>query len=170
VSIIIVSNRGLSMRVMRGLAVALVFLCIGSLIQTALIFGYLVVSGEVIRDAPSFAWRLLALITLAAGPTGLIAGVWETLFGRISARATFVISAIVAFAHLILWIAVLLISRPPLPGGNNMQAVLTLLWLLAVLLLSFLAAVMACWKMIDIVRGKTPTLDVAQLFEGPPHA
>ena len=157
----------LLMRVMRGLVIALAFLCVGSLIQAALIIGYLVVSGEInqpVGISPSFAWRSLAIIVFFAGPTGLIAGVWEMLFGRIRARAAFVISSLVASAHLVL---VLLIYRPALPGGNDTRALWSFLGFetAAVLFLSFLAGMMACWKLIDIVRGKTPAVAVAQLFD-----
>jgi hypothetical protein len=162
----------LSMRVMRGFAVALAFLCVGSLIQEALIFGVIVVAiPQPFGASLSIAWKSSATIALFAGPTGLIAGVWEGLFGRISARAAFVISSLIASAHLVLWITVLLVYRPPLPGGNDAWAVSIFLGFAAVLFLSFLPSMMACWKLIDVVRDKIPAVDkppavdVVQVFD-----
>ena len=144
-SVVHFSDRDLLVRVTRGFAVALAFLCIGTLVPMAFIVFIVVDSREEIHPAAGMAIVLwtLAFMTTMAGLTGLIAGLCEALFGRISARATFVISSAGASAPLTLQIVT-----------GRMHA--WNFWGTIILLLCYLTSMMACWKLIDITRGRIP--------------
>ena len=170
-----VSDRRFSRRAMRLLIVTLTFLCIGPAVQTvleaAVIVCYLVYAGDVthwiVGTAPHFVWRMPVFTAVPATLTGLIAGICEMLFGRINARGMLAISFIIPLAGTLLWVspfswtAILPFFRSPLIDPNAFRV---FLWLLT-LLLSFVAAMMACWNIAVMVRGKTPAVDVAQLFD-----
>jgi hypothetical protein len=170
-----VSDRRLSKRAMRLLVITLTFLCVGPAVQTALeaavIVCYLVYVGDVIHwivdTAPRFVWRMPAFTAVPATLTGLIAGICEMSFGRINARGMLAISFVIPLVGTLLWIspfpwtAILPFFRSLFVDPNAFRV---FVWLLT-LLLSFVAAMMACWKIAVMVRGKTPAVDVAQLFD-----
>jgi hypothetical protein len=152
-------------QVMRPFIMSLTFACIGPAIQAALeailTVCYLVLSGwgDDVRFtagiAPRFLWQMVVFAALTAGITGLIAGICETLFGRLNARGMFAVSLVIPFALVTLLIATMPAFRAVIASGNS-HAVWIFLGPTAIALLSFVASMMACWKLIAIVRGKTP--------------
>src|SRR5262249_12234872 len=91
------------------------------------------------------------------GLTGLIAGVYDAIFGRVNARTMLVISLVVALASLlfVLWKIQQAMDLYAHVGARELD--LKGLWSrVAIELFSFLVSVMACWKLIDVMRGKTP--------------
>jgi hypothetical protein len=158
----------------------LTFICVGPLIQmilqAMLTVCYLAYTGIgngtywTTGIAPQFTGQVLTVAMVMSFLTGLIAGIWERLFGRIRARAMFVISLVHPYS---LWLA-LAWFMPSLWSGirsGNMQVYSLFFAPAAIAFLSFVASMMACWKLIDIVRGKspardkTPAVDVVQLFD-----
>jgi hypothetical protein len=151
--------------VMRPLIMTLTFACVGPAIQGALeailTVCYLLFSGwddEVhftVGLAPRFLWQMFAFAAVTAGITGLIAGICEILFGRLNARGMFAVSLVIPVALVTLLIVTMPAFRAVIGSGNS-HAVWIFLGPTAIVLLSFVASMMACWKVIDIVRGKTP--------------
>jgi hypothetical protein len=150
---------------MRLFVMTLTFVGIGPLIQgaleAALTACYLVCSGWggethfTVGIAPRFLWQMFAFAAVTAGVTGLIAGICETVFGRLNARGMFAVSLVVPFALLTLLIATVPAFRA-VAGSGNAHAVWIFLGPTAIVLLSFVASMMVCWKLIDKVRGRAP--------------
>jgi hypothetical protein len=148
------------MSIARVLAVTLTFVCVGPLIQ---IVCYAILSGAaglvdwIIGLSLPIGRPALIWFTVWAGLTGLIAGVCDAMAGRVKARTMLVVSLVMALADLILFMWILapmfislyvhLHARDPDPMA---------LWLpVATRLFCFVVSMMACWKLIDIVRSKT---------------
>jgi hypothetical protein len=152
-------------RVMRLFIMILTFLCVGPAIQGALeamlTICYLTFSGWdddihwTVGIAPRFLWQTLAFTAVTAGFTGLLAGVCEILFGRLNARVMFAVSLVMPFALVVLLIVTMPAFRAII-GSGNIRAVWIFLGPTTIALLSFVASMMSCWKLIDIVTDKTP--------------
>jgi hypothetical protein len=151
--------------VARVLAITLTFVCIGPLIQIALVrilFAcYDAISGTtewgrawMINMSPRFIGWTLGPLAAGAGFTGLIAGFYGAIFGRVNVRTMLVISLILALTELIffIWIkAPLLIDLYFHLYARKPEG----LWLSAsIYRFCYVVSMMACWKVIDIVRGR----------------
>jgi hypothetical protein len=148
----------------RLLAFVLIFACAGSLIQLAFeailviccvfvgfVWGAVVVAsmGVVIFR---FIWPISMLYAAQAGLAGLITGIYEMKFGRTRARVMLAISLIAALPGL----ALLYLS------GHDAKVAWFVLGSDAIVLISFLASMMACWKITEVARDR----DRATVAEG----
>jgi hypothetical protein len=138
------------------LVVTLTFLCAGSLIYTALSWislrGLFVLTHRDwigISDLPGL-WAGLMAAAALTGPVGLIAGICEILFGQTNARAVFVISLVVFSAALIPG----LIHWLGEPAEMILLAIDYMLGLVTTGILSFVLSILACWKLIEIMRRR----------------
>jgi hypothetical protein len=153
-------------RVARALALALAFLCIGTIIlmvlQVILVICVIAVA-EATNPMPTaiglardWGWWLLIFTAAMAGVTGLLAGIYEVLLGRANTWVILIISSLV-------------ISSEPLILEMARKGSIRITWMdlafQAVGLLWFGSGMMACWKMTDIVRDKIPAVDAVQLFD-----
>jgi hypothetical protein len=164
-SVIAALDRPIRAPVMRLLVMTLTFVCVGPAIQGAfealLTACYLVFSGwddEIhftVGIAPRFLWQMFAFAAIAAGITGLFAGICEILFGRLQARGMFAVSLVIPVVLVMLLIATTPAFRAVI-GSGNAHAAWIFLGPTAIDLLSFVASMMTCWKLVDTVRGKTP--------------
>ena len=155
------SNPALLSRVAHVFIMTLTFLCLSLPIQAALqavltACWFALRAGDAVHwtvgIAPRFIWQMLVLAAVMAGLTGLTAGICETLFGRINARVMFAISLVIPFLLVIPEIVFL----PPfwaVIGSGNGEAMWIYLGPPAIVLLSFVASMMACWKIIEMRRG-----------------
>jgi hypothetical protein len=171
-----VSSREFLIRVARAFAVALFFLCAGPLVEFAvtamLMAGYAVFSagdalfsGETYERIVNFIalyggrllWPTLVSLAPLAGLTGLLAGTYGSMFGRVNARAMLAVSLVVALTALAVFVwrsaPVLsgLFDRDPSAVWFFLQPVLTRLF-------CFVVSMMACWKLIDIARDRIPAV------------
>lgn len=156
------SNPAPLSRMAHVLIMTLTFLCLSPPIQAALqailtACWFALGAGDTIHwttgIAPRFIWQMLVLAGAMAGLAGLTAGIWETLFGRINAYVMFAISLVIPSLLVIPEIAFL----PPfwaVIGSGNAQAMWIYLGPPAIVLLSFVASTMACWKVIEMRRGR----------------
>jgi hypothetical protein len=139
----------------RLFAVVLTFVCIGSLVQLALeavlLIFCMLLSGTagIGAVALQLMWTMSMVYPAMAGLTGVIVGVCEIKFDRGSAWVMLAISLLVA-----------------LPG--LVQSAMTLNYLFhreagvawsffgadGIMRVSFLASMMACWKMNEMERGR----------------
>jgi hypothetical protein len=190
------------MRARRVFVIALTFFCVGALIETVLwaialfcwaasmfcLVFFLTGATNRVGDARLVSdltydfirhglfLDLLVWAMAWAGLTGLIAGIYEMLFGRTNARVMLDISFAIAFARLILSIVVGALSAANV--GHNLDhgsvylgPIVTsvglamkfganfLLWVLGISAAEsfcFVASMMACWKLIDIARDRIP--------------
>jgi len=173
------ANPGFLTRSTRPFAITLLFLFIGPLIEIALsaisLVCYLALLGgldavyaiqwmihfNMIRVAPGLlTWRLLMplLVSYAAraGFVGLIVGICDMLFGRLSVWLMLALS----IATGMVWRAwVLLATWNLIPRFDSTADVLRMRIAPEVIVsLCFIASMMLCWEMIEIVRGKTPAV------------
>jgi hypothetical protein len=178
VSVIPVTGWEILVRVARAFAITLTFVYIGALLEFALQeilfmgYGSLSGSGEATRGWTNnlseriiwLALRPLAFwvgfsgpLALWVGLTGLIAGVYDAIFGRVNARTMLVISLVVALASLIFVMWTTPRAMDLYAHLHARELDLKAVWSrVAIAHFCFLVSVMACWKLIDIVRGKTP--------------
>jgi hypothetical protein len=163
-SVIPVLSRESLIRVARVFAITLTFVCAGPLIQLVLvgilIIGLAIVSGAgdatgwIIGLTARFIWPTLISLAVGAGITGLITGVYDAACVRVNARTMLIISLVVALAGLSLFVwrsASVLISVL----NSHPKALWGFLWPVVFQRVCFVVSMMACWKLIDIVRGRT---------------
>ncbi len=162
-----VSSRKFLTRVMRATVLALAFLCVGSVILMAsaavlVVCAIAFAEGvnpmpEAISIARDWAWPVLIGTASLAGVTGLLAGIYEALFGRPNTWMILIISSLV-------------VSSESLIVEIVRNGSIRITWMdlasQAVRLLSVGSGMVACWKMIGMVREKTrPAVKVAQVFD-----
>jgi hypothetical protein len=167
-SVVPVSVREISIRVARVVAIGLTYAFIGTLIQLAameiLFFGFVVLSGLtedglatdfLIGLHKQLIWRTLISLAYWAGITGLITGVCDAIFGRVNARTMLVISLVMMLVGLgpFLWRSTPMLMRL---FDSSPKAAWVFLVPLAIDGFFFVVSMMACWKLVDVVRGKTP--------------
>jgi hypothetical protein len=157
VNIAPVSGPRISPRIVRVLAMMLMFVCAGTLIQFAL---------EAILSFvwdKRFVWPTVMPIAEGAGLTGLVTGVYDASYDRVDARTMLVISLVMLLAALILilWMFASAVFRSGF-GGEVILFFLFLGFLLVhlfrsvVSLMCFVVSMMACWKLIDVARDRIP--------------
>jgi hypothetical protein len=159
VSVIPVSDRAFLIRAARASTLALAILCVGTVIQIALMAilttCYVVVM-QVIDPMPlvvglasNWASRMLMPVGAMAGLTGLMAGIYEMLFGQTNARVILVASSVVSFTPLILHMVT----------TGSVEVPRIILATQALILLWFVASMMASWTVIQMMRPKTPATE-----------
>jgi hypothetical protein len=173
-SIIPVPVREISIRVVRVFAIVLTFAFVGTLIQFAIVAvlsRFFAVYSSFMEDV----WLALISTAVWAGLTGLIAGVYDAVFGRVNARAMLVISLVVTLVSLglFVWISAPLLmpllmllfesgpkafeSGAKAAAESGAKAAARLLVVVSAIdSCIFVVSMMACWKLIDLVRGRTP--------------
>jgi hypothetical protein len=164
-SVVPVSVREISIRVARVFAIVVTFVFIGTLIQFAiLLIGFALLSGLtedvlatdfLIGLHKQLIWPTLISLAYWAGLTGLIAGACDAIFGRVNARTMLVISLVMVLVGLGLF---LWRSTPMLMRLFDSSPIYALFFLVpfAIDRFLFVVSMMACWKLVNIVRGKTP--------------
>jgi hypothetical protein len=171
-SVVPVSVREISIRVARVVAIGLTYAFIGSLIQFAsvkiLLIGYAVLLSGLTEDilATTFLFFLAGQpilptsmsLAYGTGLTGLIAGVCDAIFGRVNARTMLVISLVMVLVSLGLGLRSSAPMLMNLFGSTtaSSDAMRFFLVPLAIDRFFFVVSMMVCWKLVDIVRGKTP--------------
>ncbi len=149
----------------RIFAMTLIFVCAGTLVQSALyaisLFGYAVLGAArfAVPALTSIA-ETLPLMAEGACLTGLVTGVYDATYDRVEVRSMLVISVGMAFLPLIvfllLWVSALI------DGSDNPMNLISLLlewcnpFVVAVRMTGFVVSMMACWIMIDIARDRIP--------------
>jgi hypothetical protein len=168
-SAVSIPGRRILVRVARVFAISVTFVCAGPLILMALYFGigailHLCYDVAILRNGSKFAdwlatvssaitWQLVTMFMAWAGPTGLIAGICEMLFGRINGRAMAAIS-LLSPSSLFVWYLFL----PPLQNfisTGRTEALLTFAPSLAFLLFCVVCGI-SCWKITEAVWARTP--------------
>jgi hypothetical protein len=158
-SVVPVFNRVFLTHAMRLFIITLTFLCAGPPILMALNVCYRAISGIdsgidwTVGMASQFTWQLVTMLMAFAGLTGLIAGICEMLFGRITARAVLAISLVHPFS-LVVYIRLM----PPLSNfiSTGKSGALRIFAVpLAIGLLSFVASMISCWKITEVVWSRT---------------
>jgi hypothetical protein len=163
-----VSNREVLIRVACVLAITLTFICAGPLIQVVLVgvisvcydalSGATLATGWMTALTPRSVWSTIGPLAAGAGLTGLITGVCDAIFGRVNSRTMLVISLVLALVSLILFIISLPLAIDLYVHLHARVPDLNAVWIfVAIQRLCFVASMMACWKLFDVVRGRPPT-------------
>lgn len=152
-----------SARLRRLVIVTLTFACAGPVIQAvaeaALTSGSLLLSGAEVHGirgiAPGYLAQMLLSSAVASGVTGIVAGLCEMGFGPLTAGAMVGVSLMVPAVLLALLIA----TVPPFTDvvmSGNLGAVFIFLGPTVISAASFVASMMACFKLTGILAGRIP--------------